>query len=402
MTARKHKALGKGLGALFGNSKTISGGEASLQDADTNLVTPDNVDSSATMEASGAAEKQGDTKNAGKGRTSIDEPVAEAIEKGQPDGLDSIPGKGTDRSAGAKKKAAKESVSEIRDTILQSIAVVQIRANRYQPRHEFDESALEELKESILQHGVLQPILVRQLPADQGYELIAGERRLRAAKMAGLAEIPALVRPLSDAATSEISLIENLQREDLNAIEEAAAYQNLMQTFGITQEVLAERVGRSRSHIANMVRLLKLESHVREYLANGSLTMGQARPLLGLEDPTLQREVADIIMTREYSARQAEELVKRMQKEIKEAKDAETPVESQTIFLQEAEDKLKMFFGTQVRIRAQGKKRRIEIDFSSEDDLNRILASLLEQKSKMLEDRKAALRQFSSGSNFIV
>ena len=178
--------------------------------------------------------------------------------------MNSISGKGTEGSDG-KKKAAKESVSEIRDTILQSIAVVQIRANRYQPRHEFDESALEELKESILQHGVLQPILVRQLPADQGYELIAGERRLRAAKMAGLTEIPALVRPLSDAATSEISLIENLQREDLNAIEEAAAYQNLMQTFGITQEVLAERVGRSRSHIANMVRLLKLESHVREY-----------------------------------------------------------------------------------------------------------------------------------------
>ena len=404
MTARKHKALGKGLGALFGNSKTIAGGEAPLQDADTNLVTPDNVDSPATMEASGAAEKQGDTKNAGKGRTSIDEPVAEAIEKGQPEGLNSISGKGTEGSEG-KKKAAKESVSEIRDTILQSIAVVQIRANRYQPRREFDESALEELKESILQHGVLQPILVRHLPADQGYELIAGERRLRAAKMAGLTEIPALVRPLSDAATSEISLIENLQREDLNAIEEAAAYQNLMQTFGITQEVLAERVGRSRSHIANMVRLLKLESHVREYLANGSLTMGQARPLLGLEDPTLQREAADIIMTREYSARQAEELVKRMQKETKEAKepkDTETSVESQTIFLQEAEDKLKMFFGTQVRIRTQGKKRRIEIDFSSEDDLNRILASLLEQKSKMLEDRKAALRQFSSGSNFIV
>lgn len=407
MTARKHKALGKGLGALFGNSKTIVGGEAPLQDVDTNLVNPDNVDSPATMETSEveiseAAKEQPDTKKTRKGRTSLTEAAVKERGNEQAAGSDSTAGKEMEESAGEKKKAAETSVSEIRDTILQSIAVVQIRANRYQPRHEFDESALEELKESILQHGVLQPILVRQLPADQGYELIAGERRLRAAKMAGLTEIPALVRPLSDAATSEISLIENLQREDLNAIEEAAAYQNLMQTFGITQEVLAERVGRSRSHIANMVRLLKLESHVREYLANGSLTMGQARPLLGLEDPTLQREAADIIMTREYSARQAEELVKRMQKETKEPKDMETPVESQTIFLQEAEDKLKMFFGTQVRIRTQGKKRRIEIDFSSEDDLNRILASLLEQKSKMLEDRKAALRQFSSGSNFIV
>ena len=294
---------------------------------------------------------------------------------------------------------------EINGIAVQQIPLHEIQANRYQPRHEFDESALEELKESIVQHGVLQPILVRQLPAGKGYELVAGERRFRASRLAGLETVPALVRPLSDAASTEIALIENLQREDLNAIEEANAYRNLLQNFGLTQEALAERVGRSRSHITNMMRLLKLDVHVQEYLANGSLSMGQARPLIVLTDAALQREAADIIMARECSARQAEELVKRLQKnaeETAEAKEEESPEETEKIFLQEAEDKLKMFFGTQVRIRSQGKKNRIEIDFSSEEDLNRILDSLLEKKSRLLEDKKAALRQFSAGERFTV
>ena len=197
-------------------------------------------------------------------------------------------------------------------------------------------------------------------------------------------------------------MIENLQREDLNAIEEASAYQNLLQNFGLTQEAVAERVGRSRSHIANMLRLLKLDPYVQEYLANGSLTMGQARPLIVLNDAALQREAADIIMARECSARQAEELVKRLQKERAETEGENPPQETQAIFLQEAEDQLKMLFGAQVRIRAQGKKKRIEIDFSSEDDMNRILDVLLARKSKVLEDKKAALRQFSVGERFTV
>ena len=200
-------------------------------------------------------------------------------------------------------------------------------------------------------------------------------------------------------------MIENLQREDLNAIEEARAYQNLLQNFALTQEALAERVGRSRSHIANMMRLLKLDPHVQEYLANGSLTMGQARPLIVLTDAALQREAADIIMARECSARQAEELVKRMQKDADAVGANEKLTQEQgvqAIFLREAEDKLKMLFGTQVRIRTQGKKNRIEIDFASEDDLSRIIDSLLEKKNKVLADKRAALRQFSVGERFTV
>lgn len=377
MTARKHQALGKGLGALFPTE--LKTPEASQQELP--QVSDTDAEEKNRMEAPQEAEKRsaGNENPQGSGR--IQQAAIEDDEAS-----DVIP-------------------KEMNGIAVQQIPLHEIQANRYQPRHEFDESALDELKESIVQHGVLQPILVRQLPAGKGYELVAGERRFRASRLAGLETVPALVRPLSDAASTEIALIENLQREDLNAIEEANAYRNLLQNFGLTQEALAERVGRSRSHITNMMRLLKLDVHVQEYLANGSLSMGQARPLVVLTNAALQREAADIIMARECSARQAEELVKRLQKnaeEKAEAKEAESPGETEKIFLREAEDKLKMFFGTQVRIRSRGKKNRIEIDFSSEEDLNRILDSLLEKKNRLLEDKKAALRQFSAGERFTV
>ena len=377
MTARKHQALGKGLGALF----------------PTELKTPE----ASQQESPQVSDTDAEEKNR------MEAP--QESEKGSA-GNENPQGSGGIQQAAIEDDEASDVISkEMNGIAVQQIPLHEIQANRYQPRHEFDESALEELKESIVQHGVLQPILVRQLPAGKGYELVAGERRFRASRLAGLETVPALVRPLSDAASTEIALIENLQREDLNAIEEANAYCNLLQNFGLTQEALAERVGRSRSHITNMIRLLKLDAHVQEYLANGSLSMGQARPLVVLTDVALQREAADIIMARECSARQAEELVKRLQKraeETAEAKEAESPGETAKIFLQEAEDKLKMFFGTQVRIRSQGKKNRIEIDFSSEEDLNRILDSLLEKKSRLLEEKKAALRQFSAGERFTV
>ena len=377
MTVRKHQALGKGLGALFPTE--LKTPEASQQESP--QLSDTNAEEKKRTEAPQEAEK-------------------ERAENSNPQGNE-----GASQVAIEDDEAIDVIPKEMNGIAVQQIPLHEIQANRYQPRHEFDESALDELKESIVQHGVLQPILVRQLPAGKGYELVAGERRFRASRLAGLETVPALVRPLSDAASTEIALIENLQREDLNAIEEANAYRNLLQNFGLTQEALAERVGRSRSHITNMMRLLKLDAHVQEYLANGSLSMGQARPLVVLTDAALQREAADIIMARECSARQAEELVKRLQKnaeETAEAKEAESPEETEKIFLQEAEDKLKMFFGTQVRIRSRGKKNRIEIDFSSEEDLNRILDSLLEKKSRLLEDKKAALRQFSAGERFTV
>lgn len=274
---------------------------------------------------------------------------------------------------------------------VQEIAADEIRANRYQPRQNFDEAALEDLSESIRQYGILQPLIVRCLP-EKGYELIAGERRLRAARKAGLEKVPALVREYNDAEISEIALIENIQRENLNIIEEAEAYAFLMQNFQLTQEMLAKKVGRSRPHIANSLRLLELAEPVQDKLVAGELLMGQARPLLALKDEALQIKAAEHILAEHLSSRQAEELVRRLLDdpayldaeesgpEDESAEAQETQEAQQDAFYQDAVGRLNEYLGTKVRIRPGKKKSRIEIEFYSEDDLERLLELLEGQK----------------------
>lgn len=274
---------------------------------------------------------------------------------------------------------------------VQEIAADEIRANRYQPRQNFDEAALEDLSESIRQYGILQPLIVRRLP-EKGYELIAGERRLRAARKAGLEKVPALVREYNDAEISEIALIENIQRENLNIIEEAEAYAFLMQNFQLTQEMLAKKVGRSRPHIANSLRLLELAAPVQDKLVAGELLMGQARPLLALKDEALQIKAAEHILAEHLSSRQAEELVRRLLDdpayldaeesgpEDESAEAQETQEAQQDAFYQDAVGRLNEYLGTKVRIRPGKKKSRIEIEFYSEDDLERLLELFEGQK----------------------
>ncbi len=274
---------------------------------------------------------------------------------------------------------------------VQEIAADEIRANRYQPRQNFDEAALEDLSESIRQYGILQPLIVRRLP-EKGYELIAGERRLRAARKAGLEKVPALVREYNDAEISEIALIENIQRENLNIIEEAEAYAFLMQNFQLTQEMLAKKVGRSRPHIANSLRLLELAEPVQYKLVAGELLMGQARPLLALKDEALQVKAAEHILAEHLSSRQAEELVRCLLDnpayldaeaggpEDETAEAQETQEAQQDAFYQDAVGRLNEYLGTKVRIRPGKKKSRIEIEFYSEDDLERLLKLLEGQK----------------------
>lgn len=274
---------------------------------------------------------------------------------------------------------------------VQEIAADEIRANRYQPRQNFDEAALEDLSESIRQYGILQPLIVRRLP-ERGYELIAGERRLRAARKAGLEKVPALVREYNDAEISEIALIENIQRENLNIIEEAEAYAFLMQNFQLTQEMLAKKVGRSRPHIANSLRLLELAEPVQDKLVAGELLMGQARPLLALKDEALQIKAAEHILAEHLSSRQAEELVRRLLDvpayldaeeggpEDESAEAQEMQEAQQDAFYQDAVGRLNEYLGTKVRIRPGKKKSRIEIEFYSEDDLERLLELLEGQK----------------------
>lgn len=268
---------------------------------------------------------------------------------------------------------------------VQELAVADIRANRYQPRTDFDEAALEDLKASVEAYGVLQPVLVRRLPESEGgYELIAGERRLRAAKLAGLAKVPAIVREYSDAETSEIALIENLQREDLNPMEEARAYQSLIGSFGLTQDEISKKVGRSRSHIANFLRLQKLDEKVQDYVASGTLSMGQARPLVALESHDLQRKAADYIQEHELTARGCEALVRKLAEDptLLDAEEGENGgaqtanADGGTPELRATMDRLTEYFGTQVKIKRGKKKGKIEIDYYGDEDLERILELL--------------------------
>ena len=271
---------------------------------------------------------------------------------------------------------------------VQELAVADIRANRYQPRKDFDEAALEDLKASVEAYGVLQPVIVRRLPASEGegqYELIAGERRLRAAKLAGLAKVPAIVREYSDAETSEIALIENLQREDLNPMEEARAYQSLIGSFGLTQDEISKKVGRSRSHIANFLRLQKLDEKVQDYVASGTLSMGQARPLVALESHELQRKAADYIQEHELTARGCEALVRKLAEDptLLDAAEGENggpqtaaSADGGTPELRATVDRLTQYFGTQVKIKRGKKKGKIEIDYYGDEDLERILELL--------------------------
>lgn len=270
--------------------------------------------------------------------------------------------------------------------IINNIPIEKISPNKFQPRRVFDPEALTELSNSIIQYGILQPIVLRKV--FNGYEIVAGERRWRASQQAGLHEIPAIVKEYTDNEMTEIALIENIQREDLNAIEEALAYRRLMNELSLTQEEVGRKVGKSRSLIANMVRLLHLDPMVQEYVSRGTLSIGQARPLLALETSELQLEAAEIIIEEDLSARGAEELVKRLNEIPKPAKDTVKTTDDKGIFVIEAEDRLKLILGTQVKIKPGKLKSKIEIEFYSPEDFDRILDILSGESTKEINKPK--------------
>ena len=353
---------------------------------------------------------------------------------------------------------------------VQDIKVDLIQPNRYQPRREFDEGALNELAESIRAYGILQPLIVRSIEGER-YELIAGERRLRASKIVGLEKVPAIIRDYTDAQMSEISIIENVQRENLNVIEEAQAYERLIKEFGHTQEVVAAKIGRSRSHISNILRLLKLSPTVRALISKGLLTLGQARPLLAIENEVIQIQAAEMILSEGLSVRKVEAFINELKNSgllanltanlnnTNEVADSETktvevekpiinknvdeniqrnkistsdqisneevkpPIkikknkpqlketlkDNSQIYIREVEERLTKILGAQVKITSNKKFSRIQIDFATEDDLNRIVESF-DQSLKTIpaidkpaapplttkEEKLAALRKFST------
>lgn len=256
------------------------------------------------------------------------------------------------------------------------ISIDLIKPNPYQPRQIFDESKLDELAASIREHGILQAVLLSPAGEEEGYFLVAGERRCRAAKIAGLTTVPAVIKPLDRKVMLEIALIENLQREDLNPVEEATAYRRLMQEFSYTQEELARRIGRSRPAIANSIRLLSLPENILEYLAGGEITPGQVRPLLTISDPQLQQQAAAEIIAEGLSAREAEKIANRINTREKKV-NGKDMVPVQDPLHVELQLQIQRSLGTKVRLKEGKTGGTIEIYYYSEDDLERLIAKLL-------------------------
>ena len=255
-----------------------------------------------------------------------------------------------------------------------TLKIIDIEPNKGQPRKHFDPDKLEALSESIREHGVVQPILVT--PTNSGtYRIVAGERRWRAAKMAGLKEMPCIIRKFEEQKVMELALVENLQREDLNPIEEAEGYQKLMDTFQLTQEEIGQRVGKSRSAVANALRLNNLSQPVKEMVIDGRLSQGHARTLLPVEDPQLQQTLAERILKEGLNVRQVEALVASLGKEKPvKPKKVENPLMRK--YYEDVENSLSSRLGTKVKIQEGNKKGKIEIEYYSKEDLERILFEL--------------------------
>ncbi len=246
-----------------------------------------------------------------------------------------------------------------------------IRPNPHQPRSRFSENELADLADSIRAQGILHPLLVRE--SKDGYELIAGERRLRAARMAGVFKVPVMLKDIQDSELLELSIIENIQRQDLNPIEEAEAYQQLLTEFKLTQEKIAKRVGKSRSAIANFLRLNQLPADIKASVKDGLLSMGHARAILAARTTALQRKAWKIVLLKGLSVRETEALVERLNDE--KPKTAPSGPKKDP-YLSSIAEELAGYFGTKVLIRRRGKKGKVEIEFYSDDDLDRLLLLL--------------------------
>lgn len=304
-----------------------------------------------------------------------------AMKRGLGRGLDvMIP----DNNTGTTKKSSRttktivsmeqENEKNIRDYVIPTgevkVKISKVEPNREQPRKQFDEDSLLELSESIKQYGVLQPLVVSD--KKDYYEIIAGERRWRAAKLAGLKEVPVIIKELSKQETVEISLIENIQREDLNPIEEAMAFKRLLDEFHLKQDEVADRVSKSRTAVTNVMRLLKLESEVQQMLIDEMISAGHARALLGISDRDLQIKIANKVFDEKLSVRETEKLVKSIL-EPKKEKTMKKDTAEDAIY-ESLEEKMKGIMGTKVIInRKKNNKGKIEIEYYSRDELERII-----------------------------
>lgn len=261
---------------------------------------------------------------------------------------------------------------------IQEINLKDLRPNPYQPRKSFQQEAIDELKESILEHGILQPLIVRK--SIKGYEIVVGERRYRAAKEANLKTVPAVVRKLSEQQMMEMAVLENLQREDLNPIEEGLAYQTLIEKLHLTQEEVAKRLGKSRPHVANHIRLLSLPPKIQEYISTGKISMGHGRALLGLREKAKLPAIVARVIKEGLNVRQLEKIIQQLNDHV--SRETKKPAKQKDVFIKEYENSLRERFGTTVNIKQSKSKGKIEIEFFSKEDLERILEILDRESSR--------------------
>ena len=386
------RGLGKGLGAFFGEEVTATKENAAEKVSRSerkehlmaNQGTAKNTEKNGTgaeSDSGKAAKKAGNTavstdaakknnsRNAGNSEPVVVEKVVEKIvEKPVEKIVEKIVEKPVEKIV---EKVVEKPVEKIVEKpVEQTLKLNLIEPNSEQPRKNFDEESLQELADSIRQYGILQPLIVQK--KGNHYEIIAGERRWRAAKLAGITDVPVLIREYDKQQTMEIALIENVQRADLNPIEEAQAFQQLIQEFHLTQEEIANRVSKNRATITNSMRLLKLDVRVQDMLTDGKLSSGHARALLGLEEGERQYQVAVKITEEKLSVRDVEKLVKMMNRPPKEKKPEKGP--DIDLIYRQVEDKLKSIMGTKVVINQKDKnKGRIEIEYYSQEELERLI-----------------------------
>lgn len=266
-----------------------------------------------------------------------------------------------------------DNMIESKPEAVTSLRLQVIQPRKDQPRKDFDVSSLQILADSIREHGIIQPILVRERMEEPGrYEIVAGERRYRAAEMAGLDEVPVVVMSGDDLEVAKVSLIENVQRKDLNPVEEALAYQALIDRFSLTQEQVATQAGKNRSTITNMLRLLELPEEVLALLKDGKLSMGHARALLGLEDAGEMVRLAEKTVEKEYSVREVERLVRLANQRKEEPEEAPEP-DQKTVYMKDLETRLMQQMGRRVRIHQTARKKTVELTYEDEDDLEELL-----------------------------
>ncbi|WHY86348.1 ParB/RepB/Spo0J family partition protein [Neobacillus novalis] len=264
-----------------------------------------------------------------------------------------------------------------KEETVQEIKLKDLRPNPYQPRKTFQQESIDELKDSIIEHGILQPLVVRK--SIKGYEIVVGERRFRAAKEAKLETVPAVVRELSEQKMMELAVLENLQREDLNPIEEGLAYQTLMEKLKLTQEEVAKRLGKSRPHIANHIRLLSLPAQIQELISAGKISMGHGRALLGLRQKAKVPVLVEKVVNEGLNVRQLEKLIQQLNENV--SRETKKPEKKKDVFIKEREHFLCERYGTTVNIKQNKNKGKIEIEFFSPEDLERILEMLGKEDS---------------------